>query len=156
MTKISRISKLMLTACGCAALAACGAQDIASPGEGVIVVPTPTPSPSPSPSPTPTPGAGLVTPAAACPTIPGPDQLVNSGTISGPTGEYRNCAFPARFTANTQIPRATGVICSLAGRVDVGTDQGAASPGNNVTLTIDPGVVVFGGTGVSCPVGIGA
>jgi hypothetical protein len=44
-----------------------------------------------------------VTPAAACPTITGPVQLVDTGTISGPTGEYRNCAFPARFTASTQI-----------------------------------------------------
>jgi hypothetical protein len=145
---MKHISRILLAGTALALAGCNGATDIASPGEGGIIV-TPTPTPGPAPTPTPTPGAGLVTPAASCPTIPGPDQLVNVGTISGPTGEYRNCAFPARFTANTQIPRAPGVIYSLPGRVDVGTDQGAASTGNNVTLTIDPGVVVFGATGVS-------
>jgi len=43
----------------------------------------------------------------------------------------------------------TGVVYSLGGRVNVGTDQGAASTGNNVTLTIAPGVVVFGAVGNS-------
>jgi hypothetical protein len=148
MASFKRVSLILLTSCAAAALSGCGASDIASPGEGVIVVPAPTPAPAPTPTPTPT-APVLVTPAAACPAIPGPDQLVNAGTISGPTGEYRNCAFPARFTANTQIARTTGVIYSLPGRVDVGTDQGAASAGNNVTLTIDPGVVIFGATGVS-------
>ncbi|MEG3086836.1 hypothetical protein [Sphingomonas sp. PB4P5] len=148
MANFKRVSLVLLTSCAAAALAGCGASDIASPGEGTIVVPG-TPTPTPAPTPTPTPGTGLVTPAASCPTIPGPDQLVNAGTISGPTGEYRNCAFPARFTANTQIARTPGVIYSLPGRVDVGTDRGAASTGNNVTLTVDPGVVVFGATGVS-------
>ena len=126
---------------------------IASPGDGVIVIPAPTPAPAPTPTPgptpTPTPGTGLVTPAANCPTISGPNPLVDRGTIAGPTGTYRNCAFPARFTASTQIARVDGVIYSLDGRVDVGSDQGASSTGNNVTLGIDPGVVVFGATGVS-------
>ena len=34
----------------CKLLAACGADDIASPGEGVIIVPTPTPAPTARPS----------------------------------------------------------------------------------------------------------
>src|SRR3546814_5528126 len=53
------------------------------------------------------------------------------------------------FTATTAIPKVDGVIYSLPGRVDVGTDQGAASTNTAVTLTIDPGVNVFGSTGVS-------
>jgi hypothetical protein len=128
-------------------LAACGADDIASPGEGVIVLPAPTPAPTPTPTPTPAPTG--VTPAAACPTIAGPNQLSDLGTISGPQGTWRNCGFPARFTATTAIPRVTGVIYSLPGRVDVGTDQGPTSTNNDVTLTIDPGVTIFGATGVS-------
>lgn len=147
MTKFKRASFTLLIGCATAALGGCGADDIASPGEGVIVLPTPTPGPSPSP--TPTPGTGLVTPAASCPTITGPNALVDRGTIAGPTGTYRNCAFPARFTASTQIPKVSGVIYSLDGRVDVGSDQGATSTGYQVTLGIDPGVVVFGSTGVS-------
>src|SRR3546814_12808379 len=40
-----------------------------------------------------------------------------------------------------------GVIYSLAGRVDVGTDQGAASTNTVATLNIDAGVVIFASTG---------
>jgi hypothetical protein len=149
MTSFKRASLTLMAGSAIAALSACGASDIASPGEGVIVIPSPTPTPGPAPTPTPTPGGGLVTPAAACPTIAGPNQLIDKTTVTGPTGTYRNCAFPVRFTASTQIPKVPGVIYSLDGRVDVGTDAGAASTGNTVTLTIDPGVVVFGATGVS-------
>ncbi|KAB7648986.1 hypothetical protein F3168_04825 [Polymorphobacter fuscus] len=44
-----------------------------------------------------------------------------------------------------------GLLYQLAGRVDVGTDGGPTASANdsNVTLTIDPGVIVYGGTGVS-------
>ncbi|KAA9017931.1 hypothetical protein F4U94_07630 [Sphingobium limneticum] len=74
-------------------------------------------------------------------------QLTDAGTITDGTNTWRNCAFPARFTASTAISKQTGVIYSMPGRVDVGTDQGATSTGNNVTLTIDPGVTIFAGTG---------
>lgn len=141
----SRGRTALLAGVAALTLTACGAEDIASPGEGTIVLPAPTPAPTPTPTPTPT----TVTPAAACPTIAGPDQLTNLGTISGPQGEWRNCGFPARFTATTAIPRVAGVIYSLPGRVDVGTDQGAASTNTIATLTIDPGVTIFGATGVS-------
>lgn len=134
------ISSLAVAACG-------GADDVASPGEGVIVIPSPTPTPTPT-TPTPT-TPTKVTAAASCPTIAGPNQLSDLGTISGPQGEWRNCAFPARFTASTQIPKQAGVIYSLPGRVDVGTDQGSTSTNTDVTLTIDPGVTIFGATGVS-------
>ena len=145
MVKTNRITTILMAGCACAALSACGADDIASPGEGTIVLPAPTPSPSPTPTPTPTPGN--VTAAADCPTISGADQLTNLGTISDGTNAWRNCGFPARFNSSTAIAKTAGVIYSLPGRVDVGTDQGAASTGSNVTLTIDPGVVVFAGTG---------
>jgi len=56
---------------------------------------------------------------------------------------------PARVNTSSTLPKITGVLYRLGGRVDVGTDQGPASTNNVVTLTIEPGVVVFGGTGVS-------
>ncbi len=150
MARFTRTTTILLAGVA-GALSGCGASDIASPGDGVIVIPAPTPAPTPTPgpTPTPTPGTGLVTPAAKCPTIAGPNPLVDRGTISGPTGEYRNCAFPARFTTTTQIAKVPGVVYSLDGRVDVGTDQGASSTGYKVVLGIDPGVVIFGATGVS-------
>lgn len=49
MAKINRIHNILMAGCACAALAACGADDIASPGTGgdVIINPTPTPTPTP-------------------------------------------------------------------------------------------------------------
>ncbi len=145
MASSAHIRTALLAGVASLTLAACGADDVASPGEGVIVLPAPAPAPTPTPTPAPT----GVTPAAACPTIAGPNQLADLGTISGPQGTWRNCGFPTRFTASTAIPRVAGVVYSLPGRVDVGTDQGAASTNVDVTLTIDPGVTVFGATGVS-------
>ncbi len=149
MAKFAPVRTALLAGVASITLAACGADDVASPGEGVIVLPAPAPAPAPTPAPTPTPTPTTVTPAAACPSIAGPNQLSDLGTISGPQGTWRNCGFPARFTATTAIARVPGVIYSLPGRVDVGTDQGAASTNTDVTLTIDPGVTVFGATGVS-------
>lgn len=147
MVAFSRIRSVMLAGVACSILSACGADGVASPGEGVIVLPAPAPAPAPAPTPTPTPTG--VTPAASCPSIAGPNPLSDLGTITGPQGTWRNCGFPARFTATTAIAKVPGVIYSLPGRVDVGTDQGAASTNNVVTLTIDPGVTIFGATGVS-------
>lgn len=146
MAKINRFQTVLMAGVACAALSACGADDIASPGEGAIVIPAPTPSPSPTPTPTPT---GNVTPAANCPTIGGSDQLTNLGTISDGANTWLNCGFPTRFNSSTAIAKVAGVIYSMPGRVDVGTDQGAASTNTDVTLTIDPGVVVFAATGSS-------
>ncbi|HMO76491.1 MAG TPA: hypothetical protein PKD99_16610 [Sphingopyxis sp.] len=150
MAAFARVRLVMLSGVACSILAACGADGVASPGEGVIVIPAPAPAPAPTPTPTPTPTG--VTPAAACPSIAGPNALSDLGTISGPQGTWRNCGFPTRFTASTAIPKVDGVIYSLPGRVDVGFDQGptedAGDPAD-VTLTIDPGVTIFGATGVS-------
>jgi hypothetical protein len=92
-----------------------------------------------------------VTPAAGCPTIDDPAGLTDRGTISGTTGSYRICELPARITRNTNLPRVAGLLYSLGGRVDVGSDRGAAPQTGDpvVTLTIQPGVIVYGATGVS-------
>ena len=147
MQNFKRASLTLMLGCATAALSACGADDIASPGEGVIVLPSPTPAPSPTP--TPTPGSGLVTAAASCPTIAGPNALTDAGTVTGPTGTYRACTLPARFTATTTLPRTAGVLYRMNGRVDVGTDQGAASTGYQTVLNIDPGVVIYAEGGPS-------
>jgi hypothetical protein len=133
-------------------LAACGADEIVSPGTGgniIINNPAPTPAPSPTPTPTPTP-TPMVTAAAGCPTIADPQGLTDSGTITNPTvGTFRVCTLPARFNTSSTLPKIAGLVYRLGGRTDVGTDVGPAPGGTAVTLTIDPGVIVFGGTGVS-------
>jgi len=131
------------------ALASCGADEIVSPGTGGNITINNPPAPAPAPAPTPTPTSTLVTPAAGCPTISNPDQLVNDGTISGPTGEYRVCTMPARFTASSTLPFNRGILYRMNGRVDVGTDGGPApdnsdgATDSNVNLTMEPGVRVY-------------
>lgn len=134
--------KAILLLTSALALASCGADDVASPGEGTIVVPgggTPTPSPTPGPSPTPTPSAG---PAADCPT-----GFTNAGVIAN----LRNCQISGRINSNISLAKRAGTIYSLSGRVDIGTDvggDGAASGGVSATISVDPGVVVFGSSGL--------
>jgi hypothetical protein len=131
------------------ALSSCGPTDIASPGAGGNV--TINNPPAPTPTPTPTPTSSNVTPAAGCPTITDPQGLKDDGTITGPTGTWRVCTLPARINKSITLAKIPGLLYQLAGRVDVGTDGGftKTAADTNVTLTIDPGVIVFAGTGVS-------
>jgi hypothetical protein len=150
MADFKRFSTVLLGSSACLALAACGADDIASPGAGGNVTITNVTPPPPPPPPPPT--STLVTPATGCPTISDPQGLTDSGTITGPTGTYRVCTMPARFNVSSTLPRVPGLLYRLGGRVDVGTDQGPTEEPTDpadVVLTIEPGVVAFGGTGVS-------
>ncbi|HUD30725.1 MAG TPA: hypothetical protein VMQ93_17805 [Novosphingobium sp.] len=164
---MKKISGLLLVGCSAIALSGCGPSDIASPGTGGDVIITP--SPTPTPAPTPTPGTGTVTPATGCPTIADPQGLTDAGTITGPTGTWRVCSLPNVIRASSTLPKLAGVLYQLPGRVDVGCDGGFTAPttaapfatstvgcpsasltaDTNVTLTIEPGVIVFGGTGQS-------
>lgn len=147
---MKNIHGLLLVGCSAVALAGCGPSDIASPGTGGDVIIT-NPSPTPSPSPTPTPSGGTVTPAAGCPTIADSQQLADAGTITGAAGTWRVCSLPARINTSITLQKIPGLLYQLPGRVDVGTDKGATAVAGEtpVVLTIQPGVIVFGGTGVS-------
>ncbi len=140
MTSFKRLSLVLLTGTAALALSGCdGADSVASPGEGVIVVPgTPTPSPTPSPTPTPTPSAG--TPAASCPT---------GTTDVGIIGNYRSCRLPSVISSALSLPKVAGVAYEINGRVDVGVDIGGAgtAPGGIATqLTIAAGSLVYANT----------
>ncbi|MEO5939161.1 MAG: hypothetical protein ABIQ43_09155 [Sphingomonas sp.] len=140
---------LLLVGCSTAMLAGCGADDIASPGAGTVVINNP---PAPAPTPTPTPTVGGVVPASACPVINDPQGLRDRGTITGPTGTYRVCALPARLNVTSSLPKTTGVLYNISGRVDVGTDQGPtedAGDPTDVTLTVNAGAIVFADSGPS-------
>jgi len=124
-------------------LAACGADDVASPGEGNLVIINPPPAaPAPTPTPTPTPPTGG--PAATCP---------GGTTDRGVLGNRRNCEISGTITGQRLIQNLPGVIYSLAGRVQVGTDAGG-DPANPIAgsqtgqLTIDAGVTIFGSGGL--------
>ena len=138
MTKYARI---LILGCSTLALSACGPEEIVSPGTGGnITINNP---PAPTPTPTPTPTSTLVTAANGCPTIADPQGLSDDGTITGPEGTWRVCSLPARINASITLPRINGLLYRLPGRVDVGTDAGAASTSTGVTLTIEPGVIVY-------------
>lgn len=144
MTKTSKstISKILMAGCAVAALSACGADDIASPGSGGdITINNP---PAETPEPTEPTNPGTVTAAEECPNVG--ITLTDNGTIYGPTGTWRVCTLPAKISANTTLPKVTGLVYELSGRVDVGDDLGATpvSGENGVTLTIQPGTILFG------------
>jgi len=162
---VKTIHGLLLVGCSAVALAGCGPSDISGPGTGGdVIINNPAPTPTPTPTPT---GPATVTPAAGCPTIGDPQGLTDGGTISGPTGTWRVCTLPNRINASVRLTKVPGLLYQLPGRVDVGCDGGFSAPSaaapyasstsgcgtltadTNVTLTIDPGVIVFGGTGVS-------
>jgi hypothetical protein len=146
----SKIERLIPLLSACAALAACGAESIDSPGSGGnITINNPPAAPAPTPAPTPI-GPTLVTPANGCPTIDDSAGLADRGTITGPTGTYRVCELPARLTRTSTLTRVPGLLYSLGGRTDIGLDRGAAPTADAaVVLNIQPGVVVFASTGVS-------
>lgn len=160
-------SGLLLVCASSVALSACGADGIASPGAGGNV--TINNPPAPAPTPTPTPTSTLVAPAAGCPTISDPQGLIDGGTISGPTGTYRICRLPAVVRVSSTLPKVSGLLYELPGRVNVGCDGGFSAPtaaaplttpltvgctgtqtaDTNVTLTIAAGAILYGATGQS-------
>ncbi len=145
---MKNIHGLLLVGCSAFALASCGPAELASPGTGGNVTINNN-SGGGTPSPTPTPGGGGVTPAAGCPTINASAGLGNEGTITGPTGEYRVCTLPPVIDASTTLPRIDGLLYRMNGRVDVGSDGGPTADGSDgatdtdVTLTIEPGVIIY-------------
>ncbi|HEY9234940.1 MULTISPECIES: hypothetical protein [Phenylobacterium] len=143
---------LVMASMSALALAGCGADDISSPGAGGDVIINPPANGGNGGTPgTPGGGGALVTPASGCPTISDPQGLKDDGTITGPTGTYRVCTLPSRFNTSSRLTKVAGLLYQLSGRVDVGKDGGftASAADTNVTLTIDPGVIIFGGAGQS-------
>jgi hypothetical protein len=117
-------------------LAACGgADDIASPGEGVLIVPAPAPAPAPTPPPPPPPPTGGAFSGAT------PAGMTDRGVIGG----RRVFELPPRFTQDTTLQNLPGAVYQINGPVNVGSDvggDGAASGGQAVTLTIQPGTIL--------------
>ncbi|SHN51772.1 hypothetical protein [Erythrobacter sanguineus] len=140
---MKNIQRTLVLGCSLLALAGCGADEIVSPGTSGDINVNITNPPAPTPTPTPTPTESLVTPAAGCPTINSTGGLTDAGTITGPTGEWRVCTLPGTVDASDTLPYIPGLLYQLGGQTLVGTDQGFSSTGNNVTLSVEPGVIVF-------------
>jgi hypothetical protein len=134
---VTKIHYAFLAGCSALALAGCGADDVVAPNGNIIVNPTPTPSPTPTGG-----GGGTVTAAASC--TPG---TTDGGTIAlkDSKGTVRNCIVPSQITGTLTLSgrRADGIMYSLTGRTEVGTDIDQTG-GAAATLNILPGVTVFG------------
>jgi len=145
---VKNIQRTLVLGCSLLALAGCGADEIVSPGtSGDIIINNPAPTPTPTPTPAPT--QSLVTPAAGCPTINSTGGLTDSDTIVGPTGEYRVCTLPALFDTDDSLPYVPGLLYAMNGQVSVGEDEGFNSTDTEVTLAIEPGVIIYAATGRS-------
>ena len=71
-------------------------------------------------------------------------------TEGDPVGGLTTCDVSGAILTNTTLSNISGIAYRLDGRVDVGADVGAddnASGGQPATLTIEPGVIVFGESG---------
>jgi hypothetical protein len=135
---------LMLGCAAAALIAGCtGADRVASPGQGAFVLPPAPPAPPPPPPPPPPP-SGPSGPAASCPT-----GFSNVGIITN----RRICQLPQTIIGNLVLENLDGVIYSVSGQTAVGRDLGPnpSSPlptGAQGVLTIEPGVTVFGNSGL--------
>jgi hypothetical protein len=137
--------KLLLLTGALLPLAACKSDDVASPGEGTLVTPPPTAGGGSGGTGGGSGGGGTGDgPAASCPALT---------SDRGVLANRRNCEISGTITGSRLIQRLPGVIYSLSGRVQVGTDQGS-DPANPIggslagQLTIDAGVTIFGSGGL--------
>src|SRR3546814_10326919 len=77
-----------------------------------------------------------------------PSGTTDVGEIAG----LVNCQLPSRIIGDFTLPKVDGVVFSLNGRTDVGEDMGGDAanpnpPARKGTLTVEPGVTVFGSAG---------
>lgn len=127
MTRLFLSVSLLPLALG---LAGCGGGGGSTPP--VTVTPTPTPTSTPTPTPPP-----------PCPT----GTVRGTALQSGSDATIAVCTLSGRVNADLTLPKLAGTVYAISGRVDVGTDvgaDGAAPSGRSATLTIAPGVVLYG------------
>lgn len=94
----------------------------------------------PAPGPvSPPPATG---PAADCPA-----GVSNAGLVAN--GTLRACQLPVAITGDLTLPARAGTVYAISGRTQVGTDGGVdpASTTGRASLTIEPGVRIYGSSG---------
>lgn len=176
MTSFKRLSLILLAGTACGALSACGGADsVASPGAGTVVInPPATPTPS-TPTPTPTPSAITAAQFAAVTTVNGisvtaDEQLaiVNAGTNNNVNGtNMLNGVYPTTATslATATDPStinsfftSTNYVGALNGPTDTAfqgwtcNSTSAEFGGSGARCTAVPNVGT-GGSAAACPTG---
>jgi len=126
--KFGSLCRALALAAGLALAACSGGSDIASPGA------TNAGTPPGGGGGTPPPGGGGG--GATCP---------NGTSNQGALGAFTICQLTGEILSNLTLTNTAGVRYRIFGRVDIGRDVGAAGAvGQAATLTIEPGVTLFG------------
>ncbi|MDQ1229804.1 hypothetical protein [Sphingomonas sp. SORGH_AS_0879] len=158
MGSFKRFGLLLMTTSACAALSACGGADsVASPGAGSVVIVQPQPTPTPSPTPTPT--ANITAAQFAAVTavngisITADEQLaiVNAGTnnnVNG-TGAALNGIYPTSATSLTTASDPSTLNSFFTSTNYVGALNGPNDTSFQGWTCNAPGLD-FGGGGTSC------
>ncbi|MDY0959085.1 hypothetical protein SOM26_10360 [Sphingomonas sp. CFBP8993] len=158
MASFKRFGLILMTSSACAALAACGGADsVASPGAGSVVIVQPQPTPTPSPTPTPTANITAAQFAAVSTvntvSITADEQLaiVNAGSnnnVNG-TGAALNGVYP---TSSTSL--MTAADPSIINGFFTSTNYVGALNGPSDTAfqgwTCNSTSAEFGGSGARC------
>lgn len=177
MASFQRLSLILMTTAASAALSACnGADNVASPGAGSVVIVQPTPTPTPAPTGTPTPSPITAAQFAAVTTQSGvtitADQqlaVVNAGTnnnVNG-VGSVVNGIYPVSATSATTATdpstlssffTSTNYAGALNGPTDTAfqdwtcNSTSASFGGASAACTAVP-AVGSGGSAAACPTG---
>lgn len=169
MTGFARKTRILMAGVACSALASCGdgADSVASPGAGSVVVVTPAPTPTPTATPTATPTPAAITAAQFASTsgqtrsdgqtfaITADEQLavVNAGSnnqVSGTNilnGIYPNSATAATSATTAANPNSTNSFFTATNYV------GALNGPTDASFqgwTCNSSAAQFGGTSASC------
>ncbi|MEO0983604.1 MAG: hypothetical protein AAFX03_13240 [Pseudomonadota bacterium] len=136
MISAKTLRPILLAGAAAIALGACSDTDIASPG-GTTPLPPPPPAAPPPPPPPPPPTASTIdlVPAAGCPAGTTAADFAATGALASVSA----CAISGNITSDVTIPASVGTI-AINGPTFVG-DQAS---GATATLTIEPGVRLFG------------
>lgn len=141
MADPKKLKALLLSMTASVALAACsgGASEVASPGEGAFGGDGGA-------------GSGSGGGSGGSTSVTCPDGFTNGGSIDADGTTLRVCRLPNLITGDFVVPLTAGAIFTLSGRVDVGEDRGGdstnpAAGAEAGTLTIEPGVRLFGSAG---------
>ncbi|WP_454278111.1 hypothetical protein [Sphingomonas sp. Marseille-Q8236] len=158
MASIKRLGLILMTSSACAALAACGGADsVASPGAGSVVIVQPQPTPTPSPTPTPTANITAAQFAAVTKvndvTITADEQLaiVNAGSnnnVNG-TGAALNGIYPTSSTSLTTASDPSTLNSFFTSTNYVGALNGPSDTAFQ-GWTCNSTSAEFGGSGARC------
>ncbi|WP_440979440.1 hypothetical protein ACQHGV_03485 [Sphingomonas pseudosanguinis] len=177
MASIKRFGLILMTSSACAALAACGGADsVASPGAGSVVIVQPAPTPTPSPTPAPT---AAITAADFAKettvngvTITAAEQfaIVNAGSnnnVNG-TGGALNGIYPTSSTSLTTASdpstlnsffTSTNYVGALNGPSDTAfqgwtcNSTSAEFGGSGARCTAVPSIGTYSASTSTCPTG---